>query len=147
MNDEQFNALVDSIQEKVFDDARGAYGEDGFDRWRNPKFHGRMDNPDSQGRIKGSCGDTMEMYLKIEGDRVVDASYTTDGCGSSNVAGSFAAELAIGKDIEQIFDLTGEDVLKRIGQFPEKEEHCAYLAIKTVQDALNNFMIKKVQSR
>lgn len=145
MNDEQFNALVDSIQEKVFEDAKEALGADGFDRWRNPRFHGRMENPDSYGRIKGVCGDTMEMYLKIENNRVADVSYATDGCGSSNVAGSFAAEISIGKTIEEIFDLTGEDVLKRIGQFPDAEEHCAYLAIKTVQEAANQYMIKQVQ--
>ncbi|MBM9514305.1 iron-sulfur cluster assembly scaffold protein [Desulfogranum marinum] len=146
MNDEQFNAMVDSIQEQVFEDAKDAYGVVGFDRWRNPRFHGRMEDADVQGRITGSCGDTMEMFLKIEEDRVTDASYATDGCGSSNVCGSFAAEIAIGKTVEEIFDLTGEDVLNKIGQFPEQEEHCAYLAIKTVQDAVNNYMVKKVQS-
>lgn len=147
MNDEQFNAMVDAIQEKVFDDAKEAYGAVGFDRWRHPKYHGRMNDADAKGRITGSCGDTMEMYVKIEADRVTDASYATDGCGSSNVCGSFAAEIAIGKTVEEIFDLTGEDVLEKIGQFPKQEEHCAYLAIKTVQDAVNNYMVKQVASR
>ncbi|WP_028584718.1 iron-sulfur cluster assembly scaffold protein [Desulfogranum mediterraneum] len=146
MNDEQFNALVDKIQEQVFDDAKDAYGATGFERWRNPRFGGRMEDADSKGRITGSCGDTMEMFLKFADSRVTEASYVTDGCGSSNVCGSFAAEMAIGKSIEEIFDLTGQDVLARIGQFPEKEEHCAYLAIKTVQDAVNNYMIQQVQS-
>ena len=52
--------------------------------------------------------------------------------------------MATGKTIEEIFDLTGEDVLNRIGQFPENEQHCAYLAIKTVQDAANDYMINIV---
>ncbi|PID72295.1 MAG: iron-sulfur cluster assembly scaffold protein [Desulfobulbus propionicus] len=145
MNDEQFNALVDSIQEKIFDDAKEAYGADGFDRWRNPRFNGRMEDHDSYGRITGVCGDTMEMYLKVKDNRVTDVSYATDGCGSSNVAGSFAAEISIGKTIEEVFDLTGEDVLKKIGHFPEAEEHCAYLAIKTVQEAVNQYMIQQTK--
>ena len=69
----------------------------------------------------------------------------TDGCGSSSVAGSFTAELATGKTIEEVFELTGADVLKEIGSFPEAEEHCAYLAVQTLQEALNEYMVAQVK--
>ena len=64
-----------------------------FQRWRNPKFNGRMPDPDGMGRVTGECGDTMEIYLKFKDNRVADASYFTDGCASSMVSGSFASEL------------------------------------------------------
>ncbi len=146
MNDKQFNDLIDSIQEKVSMDVVDSYGPVGFERWENMKYNGRMENGDGIGRIKGKCGDTMEIFLLIENDQIIDASFCTDGCGSSRICGSFAAELALDKSIEEIFDLTGEDVLKRIGRFPKDEQHCAYLAIKTVQEAANDYMVKKVHS-
>jgi nitrogen fixation NifU-like protein len=142
VNDKQFNAVADRIQKEIFQDAKKAYGAVGFERWRNMRYRGKIESPDAKGRITGKCGDTMEIFLRIVDNVVVEASFLTDGCGSSNICGSFAAELAQGKSIEEIFDLTGEDVLEKVGQFPENEQHCAYLAITTVQDAANDYMIK-----
>ncbi len=147
MNDDEFNAFVDKIQEEVFVEAKNVLGEKGFDRWRNPKFCGKMEDADSFARLKGSCGDTMEMYLKFKGDHVEQVSYVTDGCGSSSVAGSFTAELATGKDADQIFAISGADVLAEIGSFPEAEEHCAYLAVETLQEALNKYMVEQAKQR
>ncbi len=145
MNDDEFNAFVDKIQEEVFTEAKNVFGEKGFDRWRNPRFCGKMEDADSFARVKGSCGDTMEMYLKFNGDHIERVSYVTDGCGSSSVAGSFTAELAVGKNVEQIFNISGADVLAEIGSFPEAEEHCAYLAVETLQEALNKYMVAQAK--
>ncbi len=93
--------------------------------------------------LKANAVIPWRSFILIENDQVIDASFCTDGCGSSRVCGSFAAELSLGKSIGEIFDLTGEDVLNMIGQFPEDEQQCAYLAIKTVQDAANDYMVKK----
>ncbi len=144
MNDEQFNAIVDGIQEKIFLETKEIYGAKGLERWQNPQFNGKLDAADAHGRITGKCGDTMEIFLCFDNNRVTKASYMTDGCFSSKLCGSFAAELAIGKKPEELFDLTGEDVLQAIGTFPENEIHCAYLAVKTMQEAVNAYMVNKV---
>lgn len=147
MNDQQFNELVDKLQQESFQDAKHAYGEKGFQRWRNPQFYGIMEDADAKGGLTGSCGDSIILYLQFDGNRVTKASYTTDGCGSSSICGSFAAELAVGKNPDEIFDLTGEILLQEIGAFPTEEEHCAYLAVKSLQDAVNNYMIKKTAEK
>jgi nitrogen fixation NifU-like protein len=144
MNDQDFDELIQKIQCEVFNEAKSVLGEKGFDRWRNPKYCGVMDGADCQAQMKGSCGDSMEMYLKISGERVEKASYVTDGCSSSSVAGSFASELATGKSFTEIFDLTGKDVLTEIGTFPREEEHCAHLAVRTLQKALENYLNEQI---
>ena len=146
MTDAEFDAVVDRIQAEAFADARSAYGEKGFSRWRNPQFCGQMKVCDGHGRVTGKCGDTMEMFLKVDGSRVVDASYQTDGCSSSSLCGSFAAELAIGRSFEQVFDLRGEDVLTCIGTFPESERHCAFLAVETLHEAINDCLCRMVDT-
>ena len=73
------DAFLDELQEEIFDEAKQALGERGFERWRNPKYTGRMENPDGWGRVTGECGDTMEIYLKFKDNQVADASYFTDG--------------------------------------------------------------------
>lgn len=66
----------------------------------------------------------------------------TTGCGSSGLCGSFAAELAIGREVENLFDLKGEDILEYIGTFPDKERHCAFLAVNSLHEAANSYLIR-----
>ncbi len=134
--------FIDQLQKQIFDEARETLGEAGFERWQNPKFNGRMENPSAEAKVTGSCGDTMAIYLKFEADRVVDASYVTDGCGSSSVCGSFAAEMAIGKSPDEIAEINGNSILAKLGRLPKDEEHCAFLAAETLQAALHDFMVK-----
>ena len=61
------DAFVEQLQAQIFDEARQALGEAGFQRWRNPLFRGPLANADSHARIKGGCGDTMEIFLKFKG--------------------------------------------------------------------------------
>jgi len=141
MND-KFDAFVEELQNEIFDEAKEAFGEAGFDRWRNPKHNGRMQNYDAHARVKGNCGDTMEIFLKFAGECVQSASYVTDGCASSSICGSFASEMAIGKDYDELTGITGESVLKYIGRFPEEDKHCAFLAAETLQEALRRYMVR-----
>jgi nitrogen fixation NifU-like protein len=137
---DRLDEFIDTLQHQIFEEAKEALGEKGFDRWRNPKWNGRMDSPDGYGRVTGECGDTMEIYLKFENNRVSKASYFTDGCASSMVSGSFAAELTLGRNPDELTDITAETVLNAIGRLPEKDLHCATLAARTVQEALTHYM-------
>lgn len=145
MNDTEFDAMINKIQGEIFDEAKEALGEKGFDRWRNPRFCGRLDNADGYATLTGDCGDTMEMYVKVEGEQVSQVGYFTDGCSSSSIAGSFAAELATGRGFTEVLDLRGDDVLKKIGRFPKDEEHCAHLAVRTLQEALNKYLMDRTK--
>ena len=135
---DDLDSFVEDLQSQIFEETKAAYGDVGFERWRKPLFMGRMENPDGYGRIKGSCGDTMEVFLKFENDRVKKASFQTDGCGTSTMCGSFAAELAIGKEPDELTDITGETIINILGTMPEEDRHCAFLAAETLQDALND---------
>ncbi|THB75320.1 MAG: iron-sulfur cluster assembly scaffold protein [Desulfobacteraceae bacterium] len=137
---DRLDDFLDKLQEEIFDDARQALGEKGFERWRNPRFAGRIKNPDAHGRINGVCGDTMEMYFMIESNRVKKGSYITSGCASSSISGSFAVELALGKTLEELLDISGEDILSIIGGLPEDDRHCAFLAAQTIHDAVRDYM-------
>lgn len=138
---DKFDAFVENLQEQIFNETREAFGEAGFQRWRNPLYRGPLDTPDSHARVKGSCGDSMEIFLKFDDDRVSDAAYLTDGCGSSTVCGSFAAEMAIGKNPDELMEITGDAILEKLGRFPEEDRHCAFLAAETLQEALNQYLL------
>lgn len=135
-----------TLQKQIFEETKMAYEMAAFERWRNPLYMGAMDNPDGYARVTGPCDDTMEIFLKFEKDRVVEASFQTDGCGSSAVCGSFAAEMAIGKTPDEILDVTGDAILERLGGLPKDEDHCAFLAGETLQEAIGNYMIKQIKT-
>ncbi len=147
MTDKEFETVVQQLQDQVFSDAKQAYGAKGFDRWRNPRYSGPLADADASGGLKGGCGDTINIFLKFKDNRVEKASYTTDGCGSSALCGSFTAELAHDRNPEELLELEPDDVLNMIGTFPDEERHCATLAIKALQEAVNNYMIGIVSNR
>lgn len=137
---DRLDRFLDDLQETIFDEARGVLGDKGFDRWQNPRYRGRLPNYDVHAHALGDCGDSMDIYLRFDKDRVAEASYMTDGCGSSQVCGSFAAEMSCGKRVEELADITGEVILEKLGDMPEDDQHCAFLAAGTVQEALRLYM-------
>ena len=143
---DKLDQFVDDLQNRIFAETREAYGELGFQRWRNPLYRGELNDPDGCGCVTGSCGDTMQIFLKFENQRVKAASFLTDGCGASTVCGSLAAETALGRTPEQLADVTGETLLGILEVFPEEDQHCAFLAAATLQRALDDYMRKLTKS-
>jgi len=107
----------------------------------NPK----MEEPDGKARITGSCGDTMELYLKFKEGKVVDTSYWTDGCTYSFNCLVAAADLAKGKTPEEIIEIDANKIKEYVGDLPSDHFHCAKLAEETLQAALDDYMKKLVK--
>jgi nitrogen fixation NifU-like protein len=130
---------INELQNEIYENARAEFGDVAFQRWLHPLHVGTMDHPDGQARVTGSCGDTMQIFLRFENDRVKEARFLTDGCGASTVCGSFAAELAMGKSADKLMDIAGETILQILGRFPEEYRHCAFLAADTLKAAVQDY--------
>jgi len=102
----------------------------------------RMNDPDGSAFIKGICGDSMEMYLIIKDDRVVEATFFTDGCSASRACGSTAARLASGKSLKDVLRISPADIIDAWGEIPGGNVHCAILAVSTLHKALADFLIR-----
>jgi len=111
--------------------------------WRQRSYMGRLPDASAVAKIRGRCGDSMEIYLKIEGDRIVEARFFTDGCGSSVACGLVAAKLATGKEIDEAALIGGDTILDVLKGLAEKERHCAYLAAETLQAAIHDWMVRE----
>ena len=134
--------FVQQLQDQIFEETKEVFGEVVYKRWREPLYMGVLDDPDGHAKVKGTCGDRIEIFLRFENGRVTKASFQTDGCGPSIVCGSYAAEMAIGKDPDELSEITGQIILEQLGGLPEENEHCASLAAESLQQALHDFMIK-----
>lgn len=139
--------FIQDLQEQIFKETRETYGEVMFQRWHNPLHMGRLQDPDAYAKLRGACGDSIEIFLKFEKNRVVQASFLTDGCGPSVVCASFAAEMSIGRTPDELLEISAEAILNKLGGLPDEDQHCAYLAAETLQEALNHYMIEQTKKK
>lgn len=107
-----------------------------------PENMGRLNNPDGSAWIKGLCGDTIEMYLIIEDDKITQALFHTDGCNASRACGSAAASLALGKTLKGVLRLSPADILDLWADIPQGNVHCAILAISTLHKAVADYLLR-----
>lgn len=102
----------------------------------SPSNLGRMSDPDAQGIIHGCCGDTMEIYLRLDGDRIQEATFATDGRESAIACGSVLTKMLWGMSLEEASKIAPEDLIAVLGGLPKAKVHCANLAVRTLQQAI-----------
>ncbi len=98
-----------------------------------------IERPDGYGKHTGECGDTVEMFLTVRGDRITLVSFDTDGCVSTNACANTIAELSEGKSIDEAWEITPEDIIYYLETLPEENYHCAELAVGAFYLALANY--------
>ena len=115
------------------------YSEKAIEYAVNPRNVGSIDGADGFACITGPCGDTMEIWLKVTGDRVSGATFYTDGCGATIAAGSMVTELAKGKTTAEAQRIGQQEIMHALHGLPEDHQHCALLAANTLKGALADF--------
>jgi nitrogen fixation protein NifU and related proteins len=118
---------------------QGQVSEAAAKRFDAPLNYGQPKRFNGHARITGPCGDTMEFWLEIENDHVVQIGFTTNGCGPSRAAGSMASELASGRLVQEAAQIEQADILEALNGLPGESEHCALLASNTLKAAIEDF--------
>jgi nitrogen fixation NifU-like protein len=104
-----------------------------------PRNVGRLATPDAYGVIHGCCGDTMEIYLQLDGERIEKATYVTDGRESAIACGSMLTTMVQGLTLEQASAISPEDLIAALDGLPEAKQHCARLTVNTLREAIANW--------
>jgi len=133
----------EGLQELILADARNIYSETVIDHAMNPRNVGVMQDAEGFARVTGPCGDTMEIWLKVDNDAIAGATFMTDGCGTSIASGSMVTEMVKGKSISEAQKTTQRDVLDALGGLPDESEHCALLAANTLKAAIRDYLQMK----
>ncbi|NIA03085.1 MAG: iron-sulfur cluster assembly scaffold protein [Nitrospirae bacterium] len=135
-----FDKMVEKLQREVNEQALLTFSEKVVEEYNSPKNVGKMEKPDAYAILKGWCGDTMEIYLKmehgIEHEIVADISFMTDGCGATIACGSMLTSMVKGKSVDEIEAITEDDLIAVLDGLPEENLHCAHLAVITLENAL-----------
>ena len=87
-----------------------------IDHWRNPRNYGVLEDANIvQKEINTLCGDEIEIYMIIKKSIVENVRFSGKGCAISLAAASIMMEYIKNKHINEIKNLTKEDVLNMLG--------------------------------
>ena len=113
------------------------YAQNILDRYKNP-LH-KDQNLDTKLHCKEanhSCGDVVEINLKIDGDKVSDYSFSGNGCAISMASADMIGDLAEGMSKEEILKLTKEEIYEMLGiEISMRRSKCALLPLLALQNA------------
>ena len=129
---------------------KNIYAERVIEHYKNPRNQGKLKDYDSFAE-EGSpiCGDTMEFYIKVKGNKIVDIGWETMGCIAAVSTGSMLSELAKNKTLEEAEKITEEDVVRSLGKLPPVKIHCSQLAVNSLRKAIQKYRekYKKTKSK
>jgi nitrogen fixation NifU-like protein len=100
--------------------------------------------PDANGRATGVgvCGDAIDVYLSIAGQRISDIRYSPRGCTYTVACGSAMCHLVSERTLEEALKLTPEGLAAALDGLPDDHMHCAALAINTLGEAIDDYYQK-----
>ena len=114
-----------------------------------PEF--KHDLPDADLVLDGvnpSCGDEIQLKLKLDGDTIADGAFVGDGCAISQASTDIMLGMIVGKSREEALRLgdlflrmirgeaSGEEIaLRDVSHMPARVK-CAMLGWRTLREAL-----------
>ena len=120
------------------------YNEKVLEVFKNPKNVGEIENPDGIGTVGNeTCGDIMQISLRIENDVIVDAKFKTFGCAAAIATSSTATEMVKGMTVDEALKVTNKIVIEKLGGLPAQKIHCSVLAEEAIKKAIEDYRAKK----
>jgi nitrogen fixation NifU-like protein len=131
------------------------YQEVILDHNRRPRNFRTLDEGRKQEGYNPLCGDRLTLYVKLEGDRIVDVAFQGVGCAISKASASLMTEALKGKTVAEARDLFDKfhdmvtsppetaapdlgklSVLSGVREYPTRVK-CASLAWHTMKAAVS----------
>ena len=120
------------------------YSEKVLEHYRHPRNVGKIDNADLLGEAGSlACGDSLKLYIKLDGSVIKDAKFQTFGCGSAVASSSILTEMIIGKTLEEAKKITNKDIADELGGLPQEKMHCSVMGQEALEDALKKYYGKE----
>jgi len=123
-----------------------AYSDKVMDHYQNPRNVGKFDREDEDvgtGMVGApSCGDVMQLQIKVEDGIISDARFKTYGCGSAIASSSLLTEWVKGRTLEEASSIKNTEIAEELA-LPPVKIHCSVLAEDAIKAAVKD--LKKKQ--
>lgn len=118
---------------------KSGYSEKAIEYFKNKLNVGLIEDADWVSDYTGPCGDTLQIYLKINHGVIEDAKFQYLGCPGAAASASAITNITKGKTLEEAKKITEKDILKELEGLPESKLHCPKLAVTTLRRAIAEY--------
>lgn len=123
------------------------YSDKVMDHFKNPRNIGEIENADGIGVVGNpTCGDVMNIYIKVKDNKLEDIKFKTFGCGAAVATSSMITELAKGKTLDEALEITKNDIADALEGLPPVKMHCSNLAADGLKAAIEDYR-KRVEGK
>jgi len=111
-----------------------------MEHFQNPKNVGEIPDADGVGTVGNAhCGDIMQMYIKMNGNKISDARFKTFGCGAAIATSSILTERIKGATLEEALHTSEETSKEVLSQLPKEKIPCFTLATDALKLAIEEY--------
>ncbi len=124
------------------------YHEMIVDYSRNPVNYGEIKDHDVTFHDANPlCGDSIDIDMKIDENRVSDIKFHGKGCAICMACSSILTEIAKGKSLDEVRNIGKNDVLSELGleHLQAVRIKCALLSLKVLKSALYTYLGKHLK--
>jgi nitrogen fixation NifU-like protein len=120
------------------------YRQQIIDNYKNPQNAGVLENFDvKQKLLNTSCGDEIEVYLKIKDDTIQDIRFDGRGCAISIASASLVSQEVKGMKLAEILDLKENFIEEILGtKLIGTRIKCGLLGLQAIQEAIKTNILK-----
>ena len=124
------------------------YHEMIIDYSRNPINYGKIEDHDVTFHDSNPlCGDSIDIDMKIDDNKVSDIKFHGKGCAICMACSSVLTEIAKGKNIDEVKNISKKDILSELGleNLQAVRIKCALLSLKVLKFALYSYLGKHLK--
>jgi len=115
-----------------------------IEHFQNPKNVGEIPDADGVGTVGNAhCGDIMQMYIKVKGDKITEAKFKTFGCGAAIATSSILTERIKGATLDEALKISAKTAEEVLSQLPKEKASCFTLATDALKLAVDEVRCKE----
>jgi nitrogen fixation NifU-like protein len=124
------------LHEHSEDKGTGAAPNEGTASRTQPQHLRSMEAPDAQAVVTGVCGETMGIYLRLNGNTIREATFLSDGCTPAVAYANLLTTMVQGMSLTEARRIKPQDLIVELRRLLDGHDHCAKLAVNTLHHAL-----------
>jgi len=115
-----------------------------MEHFQNPRNVGEISEPDGVGTVgNASCGDIMQMFIKVSNGKITEATFKTFGCGAAIATSSILTERIKGAAFDEALKISEETSKEVLSQLPKEKTPCFTLAMDALKLAIEEYRCKR----
>ncbi len=115
-----------------------------MEHFQNPRNVGEISEPDGVGTVgNASCGDIMQLFIRVNHGKIIEAKFKTFGCGAAIATSSILTERIQGATLDEALKISEETSQEILSHLPKEKIPCFTLAKEALKLAIEEYRCKQ----